>query len=326
MSPIFFVLIFLATVLALEGLYHTVQGHRSSERAIAQRRLRVLSGRLRASGALEAVADDSILRGLRGNKQAIGERLLRLLPNYQSMELLLNRAGLAIPPRRLLAFSLAAAGGGCIATAVALGGLRLGLLGLAAGALPWLVVRAIAKRRLREFEAQFPEALELLTRALRAGHSLATGFQLVGEEMADPIATEFGQVSEEIKFGLDARTALLNLGRRIESEDLPYFITAVLIQRETGGNLAELLDNLAGMLRERAQFHGKLQAMTAQGRMTATILAVWPPITIGAVKLTGSDYLEPLFQTTPGHLALAACAGLTAIGYVIARRIADVRV
>ncbi len=118
----------------------------------------------------------------------------------------------------------------------------------------------------------------------------------------------------------------MNLGSRVDSLDLPYFITAILIQRETGGNLAELLDNLGAMLRERAKFHGKLRAMTSQGRLTAGVLAIWPPITIGLVMFTGSDYLDPLFETPQGHLALGACAVLTAVGYGIARRLAEVEV
>jgi tight adherence protein B len=228
--------------------------------------------------------------------------------------------------QRLLTICALLAAGGWILASALLNDLIFGLAGVTLGLAPWFMVRTIARRRMREFEVQFPEALALLTRALRAGHSLATGFQLVGEEMADPAAVEFGLVAEEIKFGLEPRAALVNLEQRVDNRDLPFFVTAVLIQRETGGNLAELLDNLGDILRERAKFFGKVHAMTAQGRMTANVLAVWPPITIGLVSLTGSDYLDPLFTTSQGHIALIASAFGVIVGWFIARRLAEVKV
>jgi tight adherence protein B len=320
----FVVLIFLATVMALEGLYFLVADRRSSGKAQVQRRLQVLSGRLRAGELGAGSGELSILRGIQTGRRSLAEWVIRLLPNRAILELLLYRAGMPMTLQRLLMISALLGVGGWILVSALLNTPTLGLAGLALGLGPWIAVRMMARRRMREFELQFPEALELLTRALRAGHSLSTGFQLVGEEMADPVAVEFGLVAEEIKFGLDARTALVNLGQRVDNRDVPFFITAVLIQRETGGNLAELLDNLAGILRERAKFYGKLHAMTSQGRMTANVLALWPLVTIGAVLLTGSDYLDPLFSTPEGHVALIASAVLVGVGWFIARRLAEV--
>jgi tight adherence protein B len=143
--------------------------------------------------------------------------------------------------------------------------------------------------------------------------------------MPEPIALEFGLVAEEIKFGLDSRSALRNLAERVNNRDIPFFVTAVLIQRETGGNLAELLDMLAVILRERAKFYGKVRAMTSQGRMTANVLALWPAITVALVSWTGSDYLEPLF-TPAGRFALFGSIVFVIIGWLIARRLAEVQV
>jgi tight adherence protein B len=200
-----------------------------------------------------------------------------------------------------------------------------GSLGVLAGFLPYLVIRSMANKRTRRFEEQLPEGLELLTRSLRAGHGLGSGFHMVGEEMIDPIGTEFGLVAEEVRFGLDMRDALDNLTRRVANDDLPYFTTAVLIQRQTGGNLAELLDKLSTLLRERSQFYGKVRALTAQGRGAAAFLACWLPFISGVVWYTSPNYLEPLFEHRWGHAVIAAAIAMDVFGYFIARRIADVQ-
>jgi tight adherence protein B len=160
---------------------------------------------------------------------------------------------------------------------------------------------------------------------MRAGHSLVTGFQLVGDELADPISTEFGLVAEEIRLGLEVRDALENLLHRTENPDLPYFSTAVLIQRQTGGNLAELLDKLGKLLRERAQFTGRVRALTAQGRGAAAFLALWLPVIFLIILLVAPDYVSPLLENTWGHAVLAGAVGIDVLAYFMARRIADVQ-
>jgi tight adherence protein B len=324
-NPILVVLVFLATVLALEGVYLLVADRNRNTKARLKRRLAILSGRVRAGDLKVGSAETSILRSTGGGRRSFAERALDLLPNRESLDLLLYRAGTSTSPGHLLRTSVLLAAAGWIGASLVLRDPALGPLGLVLGLTPWLYMSRKAAKRLKEFEAQFPEALELLTRALRAGHSLATGFQLVGEEMPEPIALEFGLVAEEIKFGLDSRSALRNLAERVNNRDVPFFVTAVLIQRETGGNLAELLDMLAVILRERAKFYGKVRAMTAQGRMTANVLAMWPAITVALVSWTGSDYLEPLF-TPEGYFALLGAIVFVIIGWLVARRLAEVKV
>ena len=147
---------------------------------------------------------------------------------------------------------------------------------------------------------------------------------MVGEELADPIGTEFGLVSEEIRMGLQVGEALDNLMRRVDNDDLPYFTTAVLIQRQTGGNLAELLDKLCSLLRERFQFKGRVHAMTAQGRGAATFLALWMPGIVVLLWFVAPAYLAPLIENDWGHAVLAGAAGIDLLAYYLALRIADV--
>ena len=312
MAPMLAVLVFVAALCVLEGVFLLVRARRSDPDRV-HRRLEALRRRA-------FVPDERI--SLLNPVQAKG--LLAGLPVVARLRLLLYRAGMPFGMRRLVLLSALLGAAGWAVAGFLLGSAALGVVGLAAGAIPVLVLRSRAARRMRRFQDHLPDGLELLTRALRAGHGLGAGFQLVGSELADPIGTEFMLVAEELRFGVELRDALQNLMRRVENPDLPYFVTAVLIQRQTGGNLAELLDRLGGMLRERSQFHGRVQALTAQGRGAALILALWLPFITFVMYTVAPQYLEPLFENTWGHMVLAGAAVLDVTGYVVARRIANV--
>jgi tight adherence protein B len=324
MTPIVFVLVFLAALLALEGLFQLGRARRGVDSDRVRRRLRRLAGRVQASEVKREGGEDSLLRDGAAPRSSLAEAALALLPNRRSLELLLYRAGMPLTPARFLIVSVALATVGWLLASGILGDLRLGLVGLVPGAIPWLAVRAAARRRMRRFSEEFAPALELLVRAMRAGHGIGAGFHFVGQELGDPVGTEFSQVAEEIRFGLDVRSALQNLAHRVEDPDIPYFVTAVMIQRETGGNLAELLDKLATLLRDRAKFHGKVRALTAQARLGATVLALWLPLVIVLMLLFRADYIMPLVES-PFGLAVFGVAGFLGLsGYLIARRLADV--
>jgi tight adherence protein B len=242
-----------------------------------------------------------------------------------NLDLMLYRSGGGLTVGRFLALSVLFAAPGFLGMLSLMGDPLRAAPALLPGLLPWLWVRRKANKRMREFADQLPDALDLMTRSMRAGHSLATGFQLVGDELADPIGTEFGLVAEEMRLGLEVRDALENLTYRTENPDLPYFATAVLIQRQTGGNLAELLDKLGTLLRERAQFSGRVRALTAQGRGAAAFLALWLPAIFLIIWLVAPDYLSPLFENVWGNAVLAGAFAVDLIAYLMARRIADVQ-
>jgi tight adherence protein B len=324
MNPLLIVLIFLATVLAVEGAFTLIRGRRESESARIRRRLQSLSGRGNAAEAARRGGENSLLRDAAAGGSSLIERSLRGLPNRASVELLLYRAGMPMTPSRFLLVSALMTFGGWVLGYAIMNDPVLGVVGALAGLIPWLAIRMSARKRMHRFDEQFPDALELLTRALRAGHALSTGFQLVGEEMTDPMGTEFAQVAEEIKFGLDVRTALTNLVQRVGAQDLPYFVTAVLIQRETGGNLAELLDKLGELVRERHKFYGKVRALTAQSRLSAVILALWLPVLVVGMALLRPEYIGVLFESSIGYTILGFAAALDLAGYLVARKLADV--
>jgi tight adherence protein B len=200
------------------------------------------------------------------------------------------------------------------------------LVGLAFGSLPffWLLFRR--KRRLQKFAAQLPEALELVARALRAGHSLAAGFHLVSQEASDPIASEFGRVFEEQNLGIPFEEALNNLTERVPNLDLKFFVTAVILQRQTGGDLAEILDKIGRLIRERFAIWGQVQALTGEGRLSGIVLLALPPLLFITVYRMNPEYLSLLFTDELGKKMLVGGIVMQLLGALAIRKIVNIRV
>jgi tight adherence protein B len=310
-----FVLYFVAALLALEGLAALLRKRADPTRV--RDRLTTLASRI---SNVDTEADEnsgagSILRNRGG---------LRFVPNLLKLEVLLYRAGGTLTVNRFLALSLILGGSGFVVVYALTGDPLRAIPALLPGFFPLVWIRRKASNRMRVFAEQLPDGLALITRSMRSGHSLIAGFQLVGEELADPIGSEFGIVSEEVRLGLEVRDGLVNLMARIDNADLPYLATAVLIQRQTGGNLAELLDRLSTLLRERGQFAGRVRALTAQGRGAATFLACWLPFIVGVMWVTAPEYIMPLIENSWGHAVLGGAFGIDLLAYYLALRIADV--
>ncbi len=200
------------------------------------------------------------------------------------------------------------------------------LLGLAAGAIPVGFVAWERQRRFRKFEEHFPEALDLLGRAVRAGHAFTTGLEMISKETPEPIAGEFRITFDEQNFGLPLRDALLNMAERVPLIDVRFFVTALLIQKETGGNLAEILDGLARVIRDRFRIYREVQVKTAQGRLTAAILIALPPLMMTLLEIINPRYLEVLFTDPQGPTVLAIAATLQVVGSIVLWRIIHIEV
>ena len=182
---------------------------------------------------------------------------------------------------------------------------------LSATALPYLVLRMLRGRRLKKFGGQFPDALDIIVRSLRAGHPVPIAISMVGREMPDPIGSEFGMVSDEITYGADLETAMRNLYARIGSDDLPLFVTAVGIQGSTGGNLGEILENLSGVIRQRFKMRRKIRALAAEGRASAMILSALPIGLFIVVQVMVPEFLRCRLarSTSPKSCSASARAG-----------------
>jgi tight adherence protein B len=199
-------------------------------------------------------------------------------------------------------------------------------VGASIGLLPFMTLLMRRRKRLKKFATQLPDALELIARALRAGHSLASGFQLVSQEMPPPIATEFQRTYEEQNFGVPLEDALKNLGERVPNIDLGFFITAVAIQRQTGGDLAEILDKLGYVIRERFKLFGQVQALTAEGRLSGYILNALPIIVLLALLKLNPNYVMLLFRDPLGIKMLAIAGVMQVLGAIAIHKIVNIRV
>src|SRR5437868_6895241 len=181
-------------------------------------------------------------------------------------------------------------------------------------------------KRFDEFEELFPQAIDTLARAVRAGHAFTTALEMISDEIAEPVASEFRKLFEEQKFGLPVREALVNLTQRVPLVDVKFFVTAVMLQRETGGNLAEILDNLSYVIRERFKIMRQVRVHTAQGRMTMLLLMGLPPLLIVSMQVMNPSFIRPLFDDPIGHALLVAGITLQTVGYFVIRKIIRIQV
>jgi tight adherence protein B len=239
----------------------------------------------------------------------------------------IEQSGVRVSVSMLLMLSLAfgAVAGFIVATAL---GMSIGwIAGGAAGAvIPWIYLKIKRTRRLRTFEEAFPEALDLVSRALKAGHAFATGLKMVADEMPEPIGPEFRKTFDEQNFGLPMKDALSNLTVRVPLLDVRFFSTAVLIQRETGGNLSEILENLSHVVRERFKILRQVRVYTAHGRLTGYVLLALPVFLIIALSFINPEHMQQLFEHPIGHMLLAAAAVMQIIGYFWIKQVVKIEV
>lgn len=261
-----------------------------------------------------------------------GTLVMRLLSRFRlnaRLQGLIEQAGLKWHLARLMHGCLAL---GLLAFAVCWhavpGGLRAlaPLVALVAGASPLLYVIAKRRTRLRKFEEQFPESLEFVSRSMRAGHAFSVSLEMLHREFQDPLAGEFRRAFDEHNLGLPLDTALEKLARRVPLMDVQFFVSAVLLQKRTGGNLAELLDKLAYLIRERFKLRGRIRAVSAHGRMTGMALSSIPVAVAVLMFFVNKDYVTFFFTDPTGQLMMAGAILLQMIGYGVIRKIVSIEV
>ncbi len=316
------VLVFIAVLLLLEGGYLLWKTYKGPEAQKIESRIRAISASLDNSQQTQLLKQ-RMLSGI-----PLFERLLLGMSRAQRLERFIQQSGLGWSVSKLLLSCVAL---GAMALILMLYAAHQSLLlsvvvGAVFAAVPFFYVSHHRGKRLRKFEVQLPDALDLITRALRSGHAFPSALQMVGDEMAEPVAGEFRIVHDEVNFGVSLQQALTNLSVRVPSTDLRYFIVSVLIQRESGGNLTEVLANLSRLIRERLKLMAKVRVLSSEGRLSAWILGVMPFALAGVMTLVNPEFMTPLWNDPIGISIIKYMLILMAFGVLILRKIIKIRV
>ena len=316
------ILVFLAVVLLIEGMYLTWNSAKGPEAERVARRLRMMSAGAHAGGESASMIKRRLL-----SESPVFQRLLLQLPRVSQVDRLLEQSGMTWTVSDLIVLSLVCpvlVGGAALFLRVPL--LLVLPLMLVSLSFPLLLVLRAKGKRLAKVDQQLPDALDLIGRALRAGHAFPTAMKMVGDEMNAPIADEFKATFDEVNFGISMNDALMNLATRVPSTDLRYFVIAVMIQRETGGNLAELLDNISRIVRERIKLLGQIRVLSAEGKMSAWVLGLLPFAAAGMIQLTNPSFLAVLYTDPAGRKMVAGAITMMIVGVFAMRKIIRIRV
>ena len=255
------------------------------------------------------------------------DELIRQIPGSLELSRLIKQAGQKWQVNVVLMASAAMALLGWWIASLAISSFGLSIIiGLAIGAAPYIYLYVAREIRFVRFDATLPEAVDLMARGLRAGHAVTAVLEMVGNEVADPVGTEFRAMHEEQALGLPLREAMINLVDRMPRDDVRFLATAILLQKETGGNLAQILDKTAAVMRERARLRGQLRIYTAQGRITGWILCTAPFAMFGLISLVNKNYEKPLFSDPLGIKMIYTGLIMMVIGILAIRKIIDIKV
>ena len=314
-------LVFVAVLLVLEAGRMLWKQYKSPEAKRLERRLRALSAAHDRSAPTKLVKE----RALSDIPRL--QRALQRTPRAYQLDRMLVQSGLDWTVSGLLLGCAMLWVLGALVVVILGQPLVLAILaGAALGLLPLLYLQRQRRLRLALMERQLPEALDLMTRALRAGHAFSSGLQMAGDELAEPIAGELRLVHDEINYGTSLPQALVNLSERVPITDLRYFVVAVLIQRESGGNLTEMLVNLSRLIRERLKLHDRVRVLSAEGRMSAWILGLMPFGLAALLNLLNPEFMSALWTDPIGITILKWLAALMVIGILMLHRIVRIRV
>lgn len=313
--------IFVTVVLLIEAAYMGVRRLGESESRSIKKRLRTLS-----AGGDKLVEIDIVRKRILSEVPWL-HRLLLKITRIRQLDRLLEQANTSSPVGFFILLSI------LLAAVVFAGGsmihINLSILIIFASlsaSIPFLYLLLLKQKRMAKFQEQLPDALDLIARALRAGHAFSGGLKMVAQEFGDPIGNEFGKTLDEINFGVGVDQAMKNLAGRVDCPDLQFFVVSVIIQRETGGNLAEILEKIASLVRERFKLYGKVRTLAAEGKLSAGVLLALPPLIAFYLTIASPSYIELLFQDQIGITMVCFAAVMMLAGVIVMKRLITIRV
>ncbi|HIE98611.1 MAG TPA: secretion protein [Planctomycetes bacterium] len=320
MDPLTIILVaaFLGFGALVFGVGNIIQGRRMTR---AESRLAAFTNG--KSPTSTQIADDIVRDGLSSASGLVG----KLAGRFKNLPLFFQQAESPLKIEQFILVCAGAAVGGGIFTILIRSPAALIPVGAICGfACPWIWLWWRRRRRFKKFEGQLSGALELMARALRSGHSLSSGLDVVASEMPAPISVEFRKVHEEQNLGISIDQALKNLLKRVPNMDLQFFVIAVCIQRQCGGDLAEILNKISGLVRERFKILGQVRALTGEGRISGIVLMALPPALFAAVYYLNPEYVMILFEREEGRKMLFATGFLQVLGAICIKKIIDIKV
>jgi len=313
--------IFIITVIMIELISYAIRNTRSVNSIKIRKRLKNFS-----QSDFEKSGSDILKKKIYSDIPLFNS-LLSIIPGVQKIDTLVDQADgkQSIGFYILLSLVLASLGF-FVGMIIFVEPYQACLLVIPLGYLPFLYLSRLKRKRIEKFKKQLPDGLDLMARSLKAGHAFSGGMKMTADEFDDPLGPEFAKTIDEINFGVSIEEALKNFAGRIDCQELRYFVVAVILQRETGGNLAELIETLANLIREKFKFDGKVRTLSAEGKFSAVVLILLPFFVFGYLWMTNPDFLQPLLAEPIGTVMIFASIIMMVIGALIMKNMVNIKV
>ena len=311
--------IFITIVCVIELLSYAFRTIKNPERVKLKKRLKKLSSTTKANAG--------ILRSESLSSIPLLNKILAFIPGFKKLEGLRKKADASYPLGVFILMSLTLGFAAYATITICCPQFPLAFAGIPiAVLLPWAYLKRKKKIRMALFQKQLPEALDLIARSLRAGHSFSAGLKLASEQFDNPVGAEFATVIDEVNFGISVQRALRNLARRINTQEVKFFVLAVIMQRETGGNLAEIMEGNAKLIRERFIFYKHVRTLTAEGRGSGVILVLMPFIVAGLMYILKPEYVTLLFTEHVGRVMLSVAGIMMFLGIIAIKKLVNIKI
>jgi tight adherence protein B len=317
------IMIFAVSVLVIELLFYAFRYIKNPDRPRIRKQLKKIS-----AGSQETESPELMRKRVLSEIPLLNQILLRITM-LERLDHLRYQADTRYPSGFFILLAFIFAGAGFLGFNMLLKiqpWYLSGALSLFTGCFPFFYLYNKKNKRMKKFQAQLPEALDLMARSLRAGHAFSTGMKMAADEFEDPLGPEFSITLDEINFGLGVSEALENLVNRVDCPDLNFFVVSVILQRETGGNLADIMQNIAHLIRERYKFYGKVRTLSAEGKLSAVVLTILPFAVAGVIYIVNRGYIMTLYIEHVGKIMCGVALILMVIGAFVMRRIVNIEV
>ena len=315
------VIIFAVSIFVIEMLFYAYKTMRNPDRKKIRKRLKTFSYK-KSKNELPDILQKKVLSDV-----PLLNKILLHVPGRKYFNRLLQQANVQYPLGAFILLTiLLSITSCCVSYLITRNNVLAVIMTLLLGGTPFFYLCLKKKKRIAKFQRQLPEALELIARSLKAGHAFPSSMKMAADEFDDPLGPEFEETINEINFGVNVPDALKNLAERVNCADLKFFVISVILQRETGGNLAEIIESLAYIIRERFKLYGKIRTLAAEGKLSAIILSSLPFFIMLTLHFTSPAYIRVLFTDPAGKIILGISAFMMALGIFVMKKMVDIEV